>query len=71
MEYQNELKLSYIYRDLISTDDKISEILEKHGFTNYKLFRRMFAKHFSATPSKVRNGAGQNNCCEAVAMPRN
>lgn len=56
LEYQNELKLSYIYRDLLSTEDKISVILERHGFTNYKLFRRMFAKHFSATPSKVRKG---------------
>lgn len=60
LEYHNELKLSYIYRDLLSTDDKISMILEKHGFTNYKLFRRMFAKHFSATPSKVRNAAGSD-----------
>lgn len=58
LEYQNELKLSYIYQDLLSTDDKISAILERHGFTNYKLFRRMFAKHFSATPSRVRKGAG-------------
>lgn len=56
LEYHNELKLSYIYRDLLATDDKISVILERHGFTNYKLFRRMFAKHFSATPSKVRKG---------------
>lgn len=58
LEYQNELKLSYIYQDLLSTDDKISSILERHGFTNYKLFRRMFAKHFSATPSRVRKGTG-------------
>lgn len=58
LEYQNELKLSYIYRDLLSTDDKISVILERHGFTNYKLFRRMFAKHFAATPSKVRRSSG-------------
>lgn len=56
LEYQNELRLSHIYRDLLTTDDKISVILERHGFTNYKLFRRMFAKYFSATPSKVRKG---------------
>ncbi len=61
LEYHNELKLSYIYRDLLSTDDKISVILERHGFTNYKLFRRMFARHFSATPSKVRHGSGSVN----------
>lgn len=56
LEYQNELKLSYIYRDLLSTDDKISIILERHGFTNYKLFRRVFYEHFSTTPSKLRKG---------------
>jgi AraC-like DNA-binding protein len=29
-------------------------ILERHGFTNYKLFRRMFQEHFGCTPTKVR-----------------
>ncbi|MDO4175603.1 MAG: AraC family transcriptional regulator [Eubacteriales bacterium] len=54
LEYQNELRLSYIYRDLITTKDPIHQILEKHGFTNYKLFRRMFQEHFHATPSQIR-----------------
>ena len=40
LEYQNELRLSYIYRDLITTEDSVRDILERHGFTNYKLFRR-------------------------------
>lgn len=56
LEYQNELKLSYIYRDLLSTNDKISVILERHGFTNYKLFRRTFLEHFGSTPSRLRKG---------------
>lgn len=55
LEYQNELRLSYIYRDIIDTVDPIEEILERHGFTNYKLFRRMFYEHFNATPIQVRN----------------
>lgn len=54
LEYQNELRLSYIYQDIISTDDSIKDILERHGFTNYKLFRRMFSEHFEATPTKIR-----------------
>ena len=54
LEYQNEIKVSKIYRDIISTDDKISEILERHGFTNYKLFRHLFHSHFNATPSEIR-----------------
>lgn len=54
LEYQNELRLSYIYRDLLNTDDSVNRILERHGFTNYKLFRRMFFEHFHATPTQIR-----------------
>lgn len=54
IEYQNELRLSFIYRDLIETKDPIYEILERHGFNNYKLFRRMFHEHFGDTPLKIR-----------------
>ena len=54
LEYQNEIKLSKIYNEVISTDDKISDILTRHGFTNYKLFRKLFYAHFNATPSEIR-----------------
>ena len=54
LEYQNEIRLSKIYSDIISTNDKISDILERHGFTNYKLFRHLFRSHFDATPSEIR-----------------
>lgn len=54
MEYQNEYRLSFIYKDLINTKDPVHVILERHGFTNYKLFRRMFQEHFGCTPTKVR-----------------
>ena len=50
-----KLRLSHIYRDLITTDDAIHLILERHGFTNYKLFRRMFHEHFGDTPLRIRN----------------
>ncbi len=54
LEYQNELRLSYIYLDLIQTNDPVHQILERHGFTNYKLFRRMFYEHFNTKPSEIR-----------------
>lgn len=54
LEYHNEVKLSHIYRDIIFTDDDISMILERHGFTNYGLFRKMFMKRFQNTPSQIR-----------------
>ena len=57
LEYQNEVHLSHIYQDLITTDDTLQHILERHGFTNYKLFRRVFYEHFETTPSKIRRKA--------------
>lgn len=54
LEYQNEYRLSFIYKDLINTKDPVHVILERHGFTNYKLFRRIFQEHFGCTPTKVR-----------------
>ena len=55
LEYQNELRLSHIYHDLTTTKDTVQSILERHGFTNYKLFRRMFYERFAATPTQIRN----------------
>ena len=60
LEYQNELRLSYIYQDIISTNDAIKDILERHGFSNYKLFRRIFYEHFEATPTEIRKMRGKN-----------
>lgn len=54
LEYQNELRLSYIYHDLLTSNDTIQNILERHGFTNYKVFRRIFFEHFHATSSQIR-----------------
>ena len=54
LEYQNNLRLSYISRDILNTDDSICDILERHGFRNYKLFRRMFHEQFQTTPTEFR-----------------
>ena len=54
LEYQNEVRLSFIYQDIINTKEPVCKILEKHGFTNYKIFRRMFNEYFGTTPLKVR-----------------
>lgn len=61
LEYQNEVRLSHIYQDLITTTDTLQHILERHGFTNYKLFRRMFSEHFGGTPSQIRKRLHQNS----------
>lgn len=58
LQYLNEIRLSHIYQDLITTELPIQEILELHGFTNYKLFRKVFAQKFHMTPSEIRNLQG-------------
>lgn len=68
LEYQNELRLSYIYRDLINTEDLVAEILERHGFANYKLFRRMFKARFGDTPLKVRARLKTKKDCLQAAV---
>lgn len=52
--YLNELRISKIYADIVQTDMPVYQILEKHGFTNYKVFRRMFNERFHSTPGQIR-----------------
>lgn len=54
LQYLNEIRMSHIYKDLISTDLALKDILEMHGFTNYKLFRRLFNEEFHTTPGEYR-----------------
>lgn len=60
LEFLNRIRLSRIYRDLLDTGEPIRQILENHGFTNYKLFCRMFREQFHATPSQIRKKRRQN-----------
>ncbi len=53
-QYLNKLRLSHILHDLLSTDLPLKILLEKHGFTNYKLFRKMFFEEFQTTPNEYR-----------------
>lgn len=53
-KHLNQVRLSHIYHDLCSSDAPIMEIVDKHGFTNYKLFNRMFKEIYGATPREVR-----------------
>lgn len=54
MEYVNTIRLRYIYEDIIATDLPIQTILERNGFTNYKLFMRLFRQTYGCTPSQKR-----------------
>ncbi|MBX9138612.1 MULTISPECIES: AraC family transcriptional regulator [unclassified Clostridium] len=54
LDYLNEIRLSHIYMDLLNTKDSISNIMERHGFSNYKLFYKIFKEKFNCTPREVR-----------------
>lgn len=54
LEYVNEVRLNHIYQELIYTDKSISVLMEENGFTNQKLFHRLFKKFYGCTPSEAR-----------------
>ncbi len=54
MEYVNMVRLAHIHKDILDTDDSITAIQERHGFTNNKVFSRMFKEAYGCTPSKLR-----------------
>ncbi len=54
LEYLNLIKLYHVHHDLLATNETLTEILDRHGFTNYKVFSRMFREHYHTTPSRLR-----------------
>ena len=54
LEFVNQVRFSHVCRDILHTDQSIMEILVRHGFTNYKLFRSMFHETYGCTPSAKR-----------------
>lgn len=54
LEYINLVRIDHIHDELLVTDDSITDILERNGFTNYKVFSRMFKVQFGMTPRELR-----------------
>lgn len=54
LRYLNEVRLVHIYQDICSMTIGIMEAAELHGFTNYKLFNKMFHEVYGCTPREVR-----------------
>lgn len=54
LEFVNQVRFSHICEDILRTDTSITELLTRHGFTNYKLFRKMFHEKYGCTPSEKR-----------------
>lgn len=60
IKYVNQVRINYIYQDLLHTEESIQEIAERHGFFNQKLFHRMFKERFGCTPREARAMARNN-----------
>ena len=54
LEYVNQVRINHIHEELLSTENSITDILERNGFTNYKVFSRMFKAQFGMTPRELR-----------------
>ena len=52
--YVNTIRLTHIHDELLTTEDTVTTLLERHGFRNYRLFRRMFREAYGCTPMKLR-----------------
>lgn len=59
LNYLNEVRLSHVYQDLMETDLPVTEIKEKHGFHNQKLFNSAFKKLYGCTPTEVRKSLNE------------
>lgn len=63
LEYVNQVRLTHIYEELVSTEDTVTDILARNGFTNYKIFCRMFRETYGGTPTQVRRMHGKCLSC--------
>lgn len=66
LAYVNEVRLAHIYQDLIHTDTPISILIEENGFSNQKLFNRLFKELYGCTPSSARASKAPHASSESL-----
>lgn len=54
MEYLYAYRITKVYQDLIGTDLPVSEILDRHGCSNYRVAMRTFKEFYGCTPLQKR-----------------
>lgn len=54
LHYLNTVRLSHIDQDLLRSDLSVGQLAEAHGFTNLKLFHKMFRTLYDCTPRERR-----------------
>lgn len=68
-EYLMALRISSFYQGLMTSDQKISTLLEENGITNYKVFIRDFKEIFGRTPEEVRTLKQSSGNMEEIKRP--
>lgn len=61
VKYLNSVRLEHFYTELNNTDSSISDLIENNGFTNYKMFMKLFKDTYGLTPSEIRKLVLENN----------
>ena len=61
LKYLNSVRLEHFYTNLTNTDFSVTELMEKNGFTNYKIFMKLFKDTYGCTPSESRKSVLENN----------
>lgn len=61
LKYLNSIRLEHAYIELVNTDHNISEIIERNGFKNYKMFTKLFKDEYDCSPNEKRKQIKINN----------
>lgn len=69
LKYLNEYRIMKIYGDIVATRDPIKDILVRHGFYDYKSFRKYFYKKYQCTPTELRKSQATADPAMPSAAP--
>lgn len=61
IKYLNTIRLEHAYIELVNTDNNISQIIERNGFTNDKMFMKLFKDKYGCSPNEKRKQIKINN----------
>ena len=56
-QYLNKIRVDMVRRDLSETNESVTDILLRHGFTNFKTFNRIFKKIVGCSPTEYRKSS--------------
>ena len=54
LSYLNAVRTMHFHEDLLRTDASITELLQRHGIQNYKVFLRDFKATYGCSPCELR-----------------